>query len=112
MNYLSEMHRDALCGGGRIVQLMRKTGGHCSERLQLFLLSPRNAGKLRALPIPPLRSPPGTVDFHIERPEAGPCFENFSRRGGTGRRARLKIGILRVFLRFVASREKLVKAHK
>ena len=41
LNHLSKMHRDALCGGGRIVQLMRKAGGHCSERLQLFLLLPR-----------------------------------------------------------------------
>jgi hypothetical protein len=36
------MHCDALCGGGRIIQLMGKAGGHCSEGSQLFLLFASN----------------------------------------------------------------------
>ena len=38
LNHLSKMHRDALRGGGRVIQFMCKAGGHCSERLQLLLL--------------------------------------------------------------------------
>ena len=41
VNQFSEMHRDTLGSGGRVIQLMRKPGGHCAERLQLFLLSRR-----------------------------------------------------------------------
>ena len=39
LDHLSEMHRDALRRRGGIVQLVRETGRHGSERLQLFLLS-------------------------------------------------------------------------
>ena len=38
LNYFAKLHCDALRGGGRVIQFMRKTGGHCSERLQLLLL--------------------------------------------------------------------------
>ena len=39
LNDLSQMHGDALGGGGRIIQFMRQPGGHGSEGLQLFPLS-------------------------------------------------------------------------
>ena len=39
LNQFSEKDSDPLGGRGRIVQFMRQAGGHCAERLQLFLLS-------------------------------------------------------------------------
>jgi hypothetical protein len=39
LNHLPKMHRDTPRGRGGIVQFMRETGGHRSERSQLFLLS-------------------------------------------------------------------------